>query len=564
MGNAIPCYPPDAYPEWEGWAVFLGSGKSSTWELSRQFWSYEQVKEYIAPLKLKGQTDWNKWRISGARPISIPSNPQRHYTNAGCWISWGDFLGTGNVFTHDMDWPSFEEARSQARKLGLKSSHDWRRGVRPPNLPANPQSAYPDKWQGWGDFLGNGNICTHDREHRTLEEIREYLRQNNIGSKKEWMEFCAAGKRPDDIPATIENVFSDEGWSWTEWAQEWKRFKHLSYEDAKKIVLEHGIKNKRAYSLKSDILVELGLPRWPEGFYNEWKGWTDFLSNDYVRKCKGCGSEFRTSDYRKIYCRVGCSGQYYRKAKDPEYKAKKAEKLAFAAARKISRSLDFSSVKEWRTWTSSHLYDERIPKYPEDFYDEWAGWSDWLGNVVKSVRNREYLPFGEAREIARSLGFSTVNEWKDWTHSNEYNLHVPARPYRIYGEWVGWSDWLGNPVVSNHDRKFRPFIEARSFVRTLHLSSFTDWKEYCSSRSRPLDIPSNPHSTYGEEWRGYADWVGVPDRDDFWTEEELALVSDGSIPAKVVAEKINRSESAIYHKRSRLKVSTKWRQASCS
>ena len=56
---------------------------------------------------------------------------------------------------------------------------------------------------------------------------------------------------------------------------------------------------------------------------------------------------------------------------------------------------------------------------------------------------------------------------------------------------------------------FRPFSEAREYVRKLGLKSQTQWREYCNSGKKPEDIPSYPEAAYDNEWIGYGDWLGT-------------------------------------------------------
>ena len=44
--------------------------------------------------------------------------------------------------------------------------------------------------------------------------------------------------------------------------------------------------------------------------------------------------------------------------------------------------------------------------------------------------------------------------------------------------------------------KFRPFAEARDYVRSLKLKSAREWEEYCKTGNKSLDIPSNPNRKY--------------------------------------------------------------------
>ena len=62
---------------------------------------------------------------------------------------------------------------------------------------------------------------------------------------------------------------------------------------------------------------------------------------------------------------------------------------------------------------------------------------------------------------------------------------------------------------------FRPFKEARAFVRRLDLKSGEEWSEYCRGDlprkgTRPSDIPAGASGTYADKgWAGMGDWLGT-------------------------------------------------------
>lgn len=62
---------------------------------------------------------------------------------------------------------------------------------------------------------------------------------------------------------------------------------------------------------------------------------------------------------------------------------------------------------------------------------------------------------------------------------------------------------------------WRPFIEAREFVRRLRLKSAPDWYAYCQgtlegSEAKPEDIPTKPERAYANTgWIGLGDWLGT-------------------------------------------------------
>jgi hypothetical protein len=57
---------------------------------------------------------------------------------------------------------------------------------------------------------------------------------------------------------------------------------------------------------------------------------------------------------------------------------------------------------------------------------------------------------------------------------------------------------------------WRPFIEARAFVRRLGLKSYTQWENYTKSGKKPADIPEAPFAVYADVgWVGMGDWLGT-------------------------------------------------------
>ena len=75
---------------------------------------------------------------------------------------------------------------------------------------------------------------------------------------------------------------------------------------------------------------------------------------------------------------------------------------------------------------------------------------------------------------------------------------------------------------------WRPFEEAREFVRALELNGQDGWNDYKAGRlnnlpAKPLDIPSTPNEVYENSgWDGFGDWTGTKNRrkSGFWKFEE--------------------------------------------
>lgn len=181
---------------------------------------------------------------------------------------------------------------------------------------------------------------------------------------------------------------------------------------------------------------------------------------------------------------------------------------SFEEARSYARSLGFKSQREWRDGFKTRPYD--IPSHPDATYTEFISWDDWLG--TRCIKGKEFRPFTEARDFARSLGLKSYTEWRVWCKTGQRPTNIPTCPWSIYkDEWIGWGDWIGTGRRAQCVTP-RPFGEARDFVSSLRLPNTTAWCVWSKSNARPQDIPSNPRLVYKDEWVNWGDWLGTGKR----------------------------------------------------
>ena len=121
----------------------------------------------------------------------------------------------------------------------------------------------------------------------------------------------------------------------------------------------------------------------------------------------------------------------------------------------------------------------------------------------------EFLPFKEARAFVHLLKLKNLRAWQAYSKSGKRPKNIPSNPARHYEEFSGFGNWLNTGTIGLKDRKFRPFKEARVFVRSLKLKSHTEWQAYCKSDKKPEDIPRHPCQIYTESFAGYGDWFGA-------------------------------------------------------
>jgi len=186
----------------------------------------------------------------------------------------------------------------------------------------------------------------------------------------------------------------------------------------------------------------------------------------------------------------------------------------FKEARDFVHQFNLQSKTEWADWTKSDAKPDDIPANPARNYkaEGWIGWGDWLGTGTIAPQNREYLPFKESRTFVHQLQLKNSQEWINWVKSDAKPIDIPAYPEGVYKDkgWIGWGDWLGTGVIATFDRKYLPFIEARSFVHQLQLKKQKEWQSWSKSIAKPDDIPADPRSAYKEKgWIDYGDWLGT-------------------------------------------------------
>ena len=192
----------------------------------------------------------------------------------------------------------------------------------------------------------------------------------------------------------------------------------------------------------------------------------------------------------------------------------------FSLARSYARTLSLKSFNDWKE--NKHLLPSDIPVAPNIVYvgSGWLSWGDWLGTSSVAPGLRKFRSFDLARAFARSLGLRNNQEWRLFCKGKLKTKgtlppDIPSAPARTYDSkgWKGFGDWLGTRSVGIG--QYRPFSEARDFVRTLGLKNSDEWKAFSKGElngkvKRPLDIPSAPARTYAEKgWVGMGDWLGT-------------------------------------------------------
>ena len=452
--------------------IGLGTFEKIRNALGRIEWaSFEKAREYASSLNLNSKTEWSEHCKSGDKPNNIPSNSYNTYKDKG-WNGWGDFLGTGNV--RGVFLP-FEKAREYARFLNLNNQKEWyehcKSRDKPNDIPNCPERAYKDKgWINWADFLGTNNIKSG---FLSFEKAREYAYTLNLNSRKEWVEHCRSGNKLKDIPNVPDSVYKDKGWiNWADFLGTNNiKSGFLLFEKAREYARSLNLNSKKEW----DKYCKSGnkpndIPNGPYGVYKD-KGWVNWADFLGTNNIKGGF-------------------------------------LSFKEARKYARSLNLNNQTEWRVHCKSGDKSNDIPNYPESAYKDkgWNGWDNFLG--TGNIKDG-FLPFDEARKYARSLNLNSKKEWDKYCKSGNKSKDIPNCPESVYKYkgWNGWADFLNtNNIIGG----FRPFEKARDYACSLNLNSRKEWYEHCKSGDKLNDIPNDPYSAYKNKgWISWANFLGT-------------------------------------------------------
>ena len=214
LPNFIPYSPREVYYKrgWKGWGDFLGTGRIS--DNCVNYVSYDKAKNWLKEnlININTQKKFKECAKNNLIPNFIPNRPERYYNSKDRgWISWGDFLGTGNVQNNLKDFLNYEETKNYAIKNNIKTAKEWEKlKNKPYNINSKPQRFFKNNgWISWGDFLGTNRVSNKNKKFLSFNEAKLYVQKLNLNTYKEWKIFK---NKPDFIPFNPDRTYKNDGW----------------------------------------------------------------------------------------------------------------------------------------------------------------------------------------------------------------------------------------------------------------------------------------------------------------------------------------------------------------
>ena len=252
------------------------------------------------------------------------------------------------------------------------------------------------------------------------------------------------------------------------------KFNWLPFEEAREYILKFNIKKKEEYFRKhKKNMFTNDMPYNPRRTYldNGWKGWGDFLGTGNV------------ATFNKEF-------------------------LSYEDAKAKVMTLGLQNWEDWRQFTKSNNFPEKIPKNPFNSYNGkgWVDMSTFLGSKSSHKKTLKSRTFTEAREFARSLNLTSGKEWNVFCESGEKPSDIPKHPNSVYKNegWISMFDWLGY-----EKNEYLSYDDAKKYLQKLNLRSWSDFREFAASTARPSNIPGHPHIIYKNKgWVSISDLLG--------------------------------------------------------
>jgi len=188
--------------------------------------------------------------------------------------------------------------------------------------------------------------------------------------------------------------------------------------------------------------------------------------------------------------------------------------------------VDDRGVVKNSSWTTNYIDYEECQKFAQitgiKNREDWMNFVETFKDEMPKCIPRDpsqfykrnghtpiWIDFIEAKQIIMKYHYKSRLEFRtNYKKENFKNLGIPICPERVYGEQ--WKGWK-DYLGTNY---FLSFKELKKLVRQAGLTSndeFVEWRKTCGIDG----IYRNPDKEYKEEWKGFHDFFGKDKRSEF-------------------------------------------------
>ncbi|RME56880.1 hypothetical protein D6779_09835 [Candidatus Parcubacteria bacterium] len=195
---------------------------------------------------------------------------------------------------------------------------------------------------------------------------------------------------------------------------------------------------------------------------------------------------------------------------------------SYEEAKKVVQQLGIKTYREWYMYASPYYLefkpdntiekkgikppherrDPRLPFDPAAFYKrrgEWKGWGDFLGTGAISNKDKKYLSYQDARKVVHSLKVRSAEEYEKLVETLGPSFGLPPHPHAYYMRNEGHFSWRDFLYP-----RFVSYDEAKQILAAKdEIVTVADFRKARKEDPDLQSIPSSPHITYQDEWE---DW----------------------------------------------------------
>ena len=231
--------------------------------------------------------------------------------------------------------------------------------------------------------------------------------------------------------------------------------------------------------------------------------------------------------------------------------------MSFLKAQQFVEELEIKTRKEFLKFAASEDRPKDFPANPSTIYKEWTDWNDFLGTTdteiannrplssvvtedppetrqehkknnpqrisatsngkirkntteTDNTRSEEWMSFQEAKILIRRLRIRSQREFNRWKKSRIRPHNFPPNPHIIYKkDWISLGEFLGITRIRTITSGWMSFHQAKEFIKTQGITSSTEFNKWRESGKKPYNFPSNPRTTYSQNWEGWEDFLGT-------------------------------------------------------
>lgn len=207
----IPTRPNIVYKDFTTFSDFLSNNNNKI-----EYYSYEECINFLKDKNIKTVKEFRKDRKKNDW-FFIPSNPEKHFKNV--FKSYNLFLSNNSVSNSKRNFLNYNEAKEYLKDKNLNNLNEYVKYLKEKKinfLPLRPLTHYKKDYISNGDYLSNGNVwsCFLHQEY-DIEEIKNFIKDNNIESYKEYKIFIKTNKIKK-YPVNLHTSLKDKGYKSSE------------------------------------------------------------------------------------------------------------------------------------------------------------------------------------------------------------------------------------------------------------------------------------------------------------------------------------------------------------